>query len=183
MQLPVTQGDLSVSAAYLTTSGLPTPRLVQLVPEHPRLTGSHSTLDNVQTSTTRTVSSLLHALSDMLPASILDAKMRSRPLLKPFVINSIAELLHYDEDGAKMSTSTLFERSHNLSAIAAQLHALAATLQLAAVALNRVTYTWDHRPADVRPGELLYADQVRIFGGIEGGSKSAVLGLVCGPTR
>jgi DNA repair protein RAD57 len=184
VQLPVAQGGLNGSAAYLTTSGgLPTPRLVQLLHEHPLLAGSRSTLDDVQTSTTRTVSSLLHVLSDVLPASILlnnskDAKARSRPPLKLLVIDSIAELLHYDEEGGKTSTATLSERSRNLSAIAAQLHALAATHQLAVVALNRVTDTWDRRPADAQPGELLYADQARIFGAVEGGSKSAALGLV-----
>jgi DNA repair protein RAD57 len=120
----------------------------------------------------------------VLPASILlnnnnkDAKARSRPPLKLLVIDSIAELLHYDEEGGKTSTATLSERSRNLSAIAAQLHALAATHQLAVVALNRVTDTWDRRPADAQPGELLYADQARIFGAVEGGSKSAALGLV-----
>ena len=182
VQLPVAQGGLDGSAAYLTTSGaLPTPRLVQLLHSHPQLAGSCSTLDNVQTSTTRTVSSLLHVLSAVLPASILAAKARSRsrPPLKLLVIDSVAELLHYDEDGGKTSTATLSERSRNLSAIAAQLHALAATHQLAVVALNRVTDTWDRRPAaDVQPGELLYADQARIFGGVQGGSKSAALGLV-----
>ena len=186
VQLPVAQGGLNGSAAYLTTSGgLPTPRLVQLLHEHPLLAGSSSTLDDIQTSTTRTVSSLLHVLSDVLPASILlnnnkskDAKARSRPPLKLLVIDSIAELLHYDEEGGKTSTATLSERSRNLSAIAAQLHALAATHQLAVVALNRVTDTWDRRPADAQPGELLYADQARIFGAVEGGSKSAALGLV-----
>ena len=180
VQLPVAQGGLDGSAAYLTTSGgLPTPRLVQLLHSHPQLAGSCSTLDNVQTSTTRTVSSLLHVLSAVLPASILAAKARSRPPpLKLLVIDSVAELLHYDEDGGKTSTATLSERSRNLSAIAAQLHTLAATHQLAVVALNRVTDTWDRRPADVQPGELLYADQARIFGGVQGGSKSAALGLV-----
>jgi len=183
VQLPVARGGLDGSAAYLTTSGgLPTPRLVQLLHSHPQLAGSRSTLDNVQTSTTRTVSSLLHVLSDVLPASILTANAQARsprpPPLKLLVIDSIAELLHYDEDGGKTSTATLSERSRNLSAIAAQLHALASTHQLAVVALNRVTDTWDRRPADVQPGELLYADQARIFGGVEGGSKSAALGLV-----
>jgi DNA repair protein RAD57 len=146
------------------------------------------------------VSSLLHILSDVLPASLLNntntstsaapAAARPRPPLKLLVVDSLAELLHHDDDGAKTSSTTLAERSRNLSAIAAQLHALAATHQLAIVALNRVTDVWDRdRRADVdsglRPSELLYADQARIFdgradseGGGGGGSKSAALGLV-----
>jgi len=201
VQLPVAQGGLNGSALYLTTSGgLPTPRLVQLLHEHPLLAGSRCTLDNVQTSSTKTVSSLLHILSDVLPASILNntntsaaaggarAAAPSRPPLKLLVVDSLAELLHHDDDGAKTSTTTLAERSRNLSAIAAQLHALAATHQLAVVALNRVTDVWDRdRRADadsgLRPSELLYADQARIFDGRTdseggGGSKSASLGLV-----
>ncbi|KAI0287916.1 hypothetical protein BC826DRAFT_865123, partial [Russula brevipes] len=71
VQLPVAQGGLNGSACYLTTStGLPTSRLVQLLHEHPLLAGSRCTLDNIQTSATRSVSSLLHLLSDALPASI-----------------------------------------------------------------------------------------------------------------
>jgi DNA repair protein RAD57 len=199
VQLPVAQGGLNGSALYLTTSGgLPTPRLVQLLHEHPLLAGSRCTLDNVQTSPTKTVSSLLHVLSDVLPASLLnnnnnknattttDRARSARPPLKLLVVDSIAELLHHDEDGAKTSTSTLAERSRNLSAIAAQLHALAATHQLAILALNHVTHTFDrdrHADAEIglRPSELLYADQARIFDGRAeggGGSKSAALGLV-----
>jgi DNA repair protein RAD57 len=205
VQLSIAQGGLNGSALYLTTSGgLPTPRLVQLLHEHPLLAGSRCTLDNVQTSPTKTVSSLLHILSDVLPASLLnnnnknattttDRARSARPPLKLLVVDSIAELLHHDEDGAKTSTSTLAERSRNLSAIAAQLHALAATHQLAILALNHVTHAFDRdRRADaeigLRPSELLYADQARIFdgraegggggGGGGGGSKSAALGLV-----
>ena len=140
------------------------------------------------------MSSLLHILSDVLPASILNnintsAAAPSRPPLKLLIVDSLAELLHHDDDGAKTSTTTLAERSRNLSAIAARLHALAATHQLAVVALNRVTDAWDRdRRADadsgLRPSELLYADQARIFDGrsdSDGGggkSKSASLGLV-----
>jgi DNA repair protein RAD57 len=194
VQLPVAQGGLNGSALYFTTSGgLPTPRLVQLLHEHPLLAGSRCTLDNVQTSSTKTVSSLLRILSDVLPASILNnantfAAAPPRPPLKLLVVDSLAELLHHDDDGAKTSTTTLAERSRNLSAIAAQLHALAATHDLAVVALNRVTDVWDRdRRADadlgLRPSELLYADQARIFDGRAdseggGGSKSAALGLV-----
>ena len=151
------------STAQQLTSRPPAARLVQFLHEHPRLAGSRSTLDNIQTSSTRAVSSLLHVLSDVLPASILNAKAHSHPPIRLLVIDSIAELLHYDEDGAKTSTATLSERSCNLSAVAAQLHALTATHQLAVIALNRVMDTWDRRLADVRPDELLYADQARIF--------------------
>ncbi|KAH9057123.1 hypothetical protein EDB83DRAFT_2206843, partial [Lactarius deliciosus] len=60
VQLPVTQGGLNGSACYLTTStGLPTPRLIELLHEHPLLVGSHCTLDNIQTSVTKSVDSLL----------------------------------------------------------------------------------------------------------------------------
>ncbi|KAH9967860.1 hypothetical protein BC827DRAFT_1122374, partial [Russula dissimulans] len=71
VQLPVSQGGLNGSACYLTTSaGLPTPRLIQLLHEHPLLAGSQCNLDNIQTSATKSVSSLLYALSEVIPASI-----------------------------------------------------------------------------------------------------------------
>jgi DNA repair protein RAD57 len=180
VQLPVDQGGLNGSACYFTTSAsLPTPRLIQLLHEHPLLAGSRSTLDNIQTSATKSVASLLHALSEILPASIVAAKARSTPL-KLLVIDSLADVVLED---AKVSTATLADRSRNLSAIAAQLHALAATHQLAVVAINRATDVWE-RGADADlgvPGELIYADHARLFGRAEGGGtskKSAALGLV-----
>ena len=182
VQLPVDQGGLNGSACYLTTSAsLPTPRLIQLLHEHPLLSGSRCTLDNIQTSATKSVSSLLHALSDIIPASINAAKGRPAPL-KLLIIDSLADLLMED---AKISTATLADRSRNLSAIAAQLHALASTHQLAVVAINRVTDVWERRPdADMGlPGELLYADHARLFGRASErdgapSKKSAALGLV-----
>ncbi|KAH8983542.1 P-loop containing nucleoside triphosphate hydrolase protein [Lactarius hatsudake] len=176
VQLPVAQGGLNGSACYLTTSaGLPTPRLIELLHEHPLLAGSHCTLDNIQTSVTKSVDSLLYALSEVLPALMDAANARSMPL-KLLVIDSLAELLLED----KVSTATLADRSRNLSAIAAQLHALAATRQLAVLAINRVTDVWERRPdADPGvPGELIYAEHARIFGRAEGANKSAALGLV-----
>ena len=176
VQLPVTQGGLNGSACYLTTStGLPTPRLIELLHEHPLLAGSHCNLDNIQTSVTKSVDSLLYVLSEVLPALMNAANARSMPL-KLLVIDSLAELLLED----KVSTATLADRSRNLSAIAAQLHALAATRQLAVLAINRVTDVWERRPdADPGlPGELIYAEHARIFGRAEGASKSAALGLV-----
>jgi hypothetical protein len=154
--------------------------LIQLLHEHPLLAGSRCTLDNIQTSATKSVSSLLHALSEIIPASINAAKGRPAPL-KLLIIDSLADLLMED---AKISTSTLVDRSRNLSAIAAQLHALASTHQLAVVAINRVTDVWERRPdADMGfPGELIYADHARLFGRAEGhgafSKKSAALGLV-----
>ena len=182
VQLPVDQGGLNGSACYLTTSAsLPTTRLIQLLHEHPLLAGSRCTLDNIQTSATKSVSSLLHALSDILPASISAAKARSTPL-KLLIIDSLADVVLED---AKTSTATLADRSRNLSAIAAQLHALAATHQLAVVAVNRVTGVWERPPdADMGfPGELIYADHARLFGRAEAhdgasSKKSAALGLV-----
>ena len=178
VQLPIDQGGLNGSACYLTTSSsLPTTRLIQLLHEHPLLAGSRCTLDNIQTSATKSVSSILHALSDIIPASINAAKNRPSPL-KLLIIDSLADLLMED---AKISTATLADRSRNLSAIAAQLHALASTHQLAVVAINRVTDVWERRPdADMGlPGELIYADHARLFGRAEEDSKkSAALGLV-----
>ena len=176
MQLPPSQGGLNGSACYLTTStGLPTPRLIELLHEHPLLAGSHCNLDNIQTSVTKSVDSLLYALSEVLPALMRAANARSMPL-KLLVIDSLAELLLED----KVSTATLADRSRNLSAIAAQLHALATTRQLAVLAINRVTDVWERR-ADADPGlpgELIYAEHAKIFGRAEGASKSAALGLV-----
>jgi DNA repair protein RAD57 len=149
--------------------------LIELLHEHPLLVGSHCNLDNIQTSVTKSVDSLLYALSEVLPALMRAANARSMPL-KLLVIDSLAELLLED----KVSTATLADRSRNLSAIAAQLHALATTRQLAVLAINRVTDVWDRR-ADADPGlpgELIYAEHAKIFGRAEGASKSAALGLV-----
>ena len=177
MQLPPSQGGLNGSACYLTTStGLPTPRLIELLHEHPLLAGSHCNLDNIQTSVTKSVDSLLYALSEVLPALMRAANARSMPL-KLLVIDSLAELLLEDKVS---TTATLADRSRNLSAIAAQLHALATTRQLAVLAINRVADVWERR-ADADPGlpgELIYADHAKIFGRAEGASKSAALGLV-----
>jgi DNA repair protein RAD57 len=152
--------------------------LIQLLHEHPLLAGSRCTLDNIQTSATKSVSSLLHALSEIIPASINAAKDRPAPL-KLLIIDSLADLLLED---AKISTTTLADRSRNLSAIAAALHALASTHQLAVVAINRVTDVWERRPdADMGfPGELIYADHARLFGRASDAlsKKSASLGLV-----
>ena len=148
---------------------------MELLHEHPFLVGSHCNLDNIQTSVTKSVNSLLYVLSEVLPALMDAASARSMPL-KLLVIDSLAELLLED----KVSTATLADRSRNLSAIAAQLHALAATRQLAVLVINRVTDVWDRR-ADADPGlpgELIYAEHARIFGRAEGASKSAALGLV-----
>ncbi|KAI0303391.1 P-loop containing nucleoside triphosphate hydrolase protein, partial [Multifurca ochricompacta] len=176
VQLPVTQGGLNGSACYLTTStSLPTPRLIELLHENPLLLGSHCNLDNVQTSVIKSVNSLLYVLSQVLPATIDAAKARFMPL-KLLIIDSLADLLLEDKIS---TTTTLADRSRNLSAIAAQLHALAATHQLAVVAINRVTDVWERPNADPGlSGELIYADHARIFGCAEGGSKSAALGLV-----
>jgi hypothetical protein len=155
--------------------------MIQLLHEHPLLAGSGCTLDNIQTSATKSVSSLLHALSEIIPASINAAKGRPAPL-KLLIIDSLADLLLED---AKISTATLADRSRNLSAIAAQLHALASTHQLAVVAINRVADVWERSPdADMGfPGELIYADHARLFGRAEDdhgafSKKSAALGLV-----
>src|SRR5579863_2081318 len=132
VQLPVAQGSLNGSPAYLMTSGgLPRPHLVQLLYEHLLLTGSHSMLNNVQMSSTRPVSLPLHVLSDVLPTLILNTKACSRPPLKLLIINSITKLLHYDKDSAKTLMAKLSEHWHNLSTIVAQLHMLTAMHQLA----------------------------------------------------
>ena len=115
-------------------------------------------LNNIQMNPTRIVSSLPHILSDMLPALILNTKACLCLLLKLLIINSITELLHHDEDGAKMSTASLSKCSCNLSTIVVQLHTLTAMHQLAIVALNCMADKWNHHPVDMQPGKLLYVD-------------------------
>ena len=80
---------------------------------------------------------MLHVLSDMLPTSVLNAKACSHPPLKLLLINSIAELLHYNADSAKMSMA---------------MH------QLTVIMLNYVMDMWDYCPVDIQLGELLYMD-------------------------
>ncbi|KAI0050003.1 P-loop containing nucleoside triphosphate hydrolase protein, partial [Auriscalpium vulgare] len=68
VQLPRARGGLAGSACYLTTaSGLPTTRLVQLLREHPLLAGSAASLDGIHTLETKTIDTLLAALSSVLP--------------------------------------------------------------------------------------------------------------------
>ncbi|KAI0262889.1 Rad51-domain-containing protein [Gloeopeniophorella convolvens] len=175
VQLPVSEGGLDGSACFLTTSStLPTSRLAEILQEHPLLVDSNCTLDNIQTSTTKSVDALLYALTDILPTSMEKAKAKSKPL-KLLIIDSLADIFLDD----KTSTATLIDRSHKLSAIGGQLHALAATHQLAVVAINRVTEFFERRADEDpgQPGEILYQNQSRFFRCADGSSKGAALGL------
>ncbi|KAI0083979.1 P-loop containing nucleoside triphosphate hydrolase protein [Irpex rosettiformis] len=182
VQLPHRLRGVSGSACFLSTSWtLPTNRLVEMVNNHPALSPAVCGLADIHTIKTPTIALLIHVLSDTLPA-FLDGR-KSQPETKPvklLVIDAITELFHSDQ---AVSTTTLAERSRNLTEIATLLHILAHKHGLAVVVLNEVSDAIDRElPPNSRPHEVSYQDQARLFNrgdSIPGeNSKEAALGLV-----
>jgi RecA/RadA recombinase len=182
VQLPKNLGGLSGSVCYLTTSSkLPTSRLVQISENHPLLSPSLCGLADIHTLATPTVPILIHVLSKILPPFINNRQndFHSKPV-KILVIDALAELFHLN---IKTTTSTLVERSRDISEISTLLHTLASTYQLAVVVLNEVVDAFDQgREADGRGGDLVYSDQSRWFNQADSvpgeNRKQASLGLV-----
>ncbi|KAF8201566.1 P-loop containing nucleoside triphosphate hydrolase protein [Pholiota molesta] len=181
VQAPQDLGGLGASTCYLTTSSkLPTARLLQIAETNERLYSSSCSLSHVHTLATPTAALLQHVLSDMVPSFVEEHK--SKPGGKPIkllVIDALAELFHYND---KTTTSTLVQRSRDLTSISATLHELARVHNLAVLVLNEVIDSFNrpnHQQSD-QPS-LSYGFQSRWFNTAEffgERSKEATLGLV-----
>jgi DNA repair protein RAD57 len=188
VQLPTRLGGLSGSACYITTSSrLPTERLVQIAESHPLCSAEREhldrppALDRVKTLTADTIPKLLLVLTRQLPALVqqLADNLNSNPV-KLLIIDALAELFHSNE---KTTTTTLVERSRNISEVSRLLHFLASKHQIAVLVLNEVTDVFERDPIDTNgSSDLIYREQSRWFGcadSIPGeNAKEAALGLV-----
>ncbi|KAK7043699.1 DNA repair protein rhp57 [Paramarasmius palmivorus] len=167
VQLPEEEGGLSGSSCYMVTSAqLPTDRLLQISENHPLL-GSSSSLDNVHTMSIPTIPALIDALERTLPVFIAEKRRRNRQndnvkQVRLLVIDAIGELFHTSD---KTSTSTLVERSRNITEISHHLHILANQYSLVVLVLNEVVdaFERDPGPEGVQKFGLPYAEQSRWF--------------------
>lgn len=181
VQLPNRLGGASGSACFLSTSWtLPTNRLLDMISNHPSLSPAVCGLADIHTIKTPTIPLLLHVLSNTLPAFLDSRKSLGSKPVKLLVIDAITELFHSDET---VSTTTLAERSRNLTEIATLLHILANKHGLAIIVLNEVSDVIDRgTPPDSRAHEVSYRDQARLFNRADSipgeGTKEAALGLV-----
>lgn len=162
VQLPQVQGGLGGSTCYLTTSlKLQTPRLLQILQTRNL---SDASLEDVHTLSTPTVHILLKVLEDQLPTFIeTTAKTPLRKPVKLLVIDALAELFHLVE---KVSTTSLVERSQQLTRVSALLHRLAEKYKIAVVVLNEVVDAFHNDAIDYERSEnglLLYSGQAKWF--------------------
>lgn len=176
---------MSGSACYLTThTKLATPRLNQLIQDHPLLSPSICDLSDIHTVSVSTIELLIRTLTITFPALL--ESLRDDPLRKPIklvVIDSISALFHIS---GKPSSSTLFERSRALSELSLTMHEIAAKYQIAFLVVNEVTDVFnDHYSSNqesVSSHDILYRDQARWFNSAHSlpaeSSKEAGLGLV-----
>ncbi|KXN82546.1 hypothetical protein AN958_02397, partial [Leucoagaricus sp. SymC.cos] len=142
-----------------------------------------ASLEDVHTLSTPTVHILLNVLENQLPTFIDSiAKAPSRKPVKLLIIDALAELFHLVE---KVSTTSLVERSQQLTRLSGLLHRLADRYKIAIIVLNEVVDAFDSYAVDSEKSEngmLLYSEQVRWFS--RGHSmcgenkKEATLGLV-----
>jgi len=183
VQLPISEGGLSGSACYLTTSStLPTTRLVEITENHPRLSPAWCSLSDIHTIKTPEIPVLLHVLAHTVPELL--TRLSGRPDAKPvklLVIDTLTELFHSHD---KLSSETLFQRSKSLTEISHILHNIASKFRVAVLVLNEVVDVVErHSSTDDGPsGDLIYADQARWFNRAETipgeGRKQASMGLV-----
>lgn len=179
VQAPFASGGLSGTGCYLTTSStLPTIRLLQIA-EANGLSSLGCGLEDVHTISTPTVPVLQHVLTDTLPNFIeKQATAEGKRRVKLIVIDAIGELFHIN---GKTTTSTLVERSKDISNISASLHTLASKHRVAILVLNEVIDVFNqHSRTNEYQGDMLYGQQSRWFNTAEffgEGSKEARLGL------
>lgn len=148
---------------------------------HPLLSSSTCGLQDVHTIATPTIPVLIRVLSQVLPDFIgeLSKNPHSKPV-KFLVIDALAELFH---SSSKTTTSTLIERSENITEISTLLHTLASTHRIAILVLNEVTDAFDWGRADIDGNaDLVYNEQARWFSRADSvpgeDRKEASLGLV-----
>ncbi|KAF8911952.1 P-loop containing nucleoside triphosphate hydrolase protein, partial [Gymnopilus junonius] len=178
VQLPKDMGGLSGSACYLTTSSkLPTARLLQILQCQENL--SASSLENVHTINVPTVASLQYIIATTIPSFIERLSKEGGNPVKVIIIDALGELFHSE---SKTTTSTLVERSKNISTLSSALRELAHVHRIAVVVLNEVIDRFD-RPIEDHgdQNDVLYDSQSRWFNtaAFFGESqKEASLGLV-----
>jgi len=181
VQLPKDLGGLSGSTCYLTTSSkLPTARLLQILQCDEILSSSSCGLENVHTISVPTVASLQYIVTTTLPAFIKQRSLNqdTKPV-RLVIIDALGELFHSEN---KTTTSTLVERSKNITILSAALRELAHIHQIAIVVLNEVIDRFD-RPVQDHGDQtdLLYDTQSRWFSTAAyfgESQKEASLGLV-----
>lgn len=181
--MPPNLGGISGSACYLTISSkLPTSRLLELTTNHPLLSPSLCNLSEIHTIATESIPKLLHVLSKSLPEFLQERS--NNPNAKPvklIVIDALAELFH---SAHKTTTTTLVERSRNISELSTLLHALASKYRIAVLVLNEVVDVFEQGPTtDTNDrSDLEYRDQAKWFNrgdSVPGENrKEASLGLV-----
>ncbi|ESK85887.1 rad51b protein [Moniliophthora roreri MCA 2997] len=167
VQLPEEEKGLSGSSCYMVTSAqLPTERLLQISENHPLLGPSYG-LDNVHTMATPTIPALINALEHTLPRFIEEKQRQYRhdsttKEVRLVVIDALGELFHTSD---KTSTSTLVERSRNITEISHHLHTLANVYNLIILVLNEVidAFERDPGPEGIQNLGLPYAEQSRWF--------------------
>ncbi|KAJ7632401.1 P-loop containing nucleoside triphosphate hydrolase protein [Roridomyces roridus] len=179
VQIPPHLGGLSGSACYITVSqNLPTTRLLQIAEAHPLLSQELCGLEHISTIKSPSISGLIRILTDILPGLI--AQKADKKPVRLVVVDALAELFHSAD---KTSTSTLVERSQNITEISALVHALASTHNIAVLVLNEVSDVFNDQ-VETSPGsDLVYKHQSRWFGGAAETfagqvNKEASLGLV-----
>ena len=179
VQAPTSSGGLLGAACYLTTSStLPTTRLVQIA-EHNDLLSTGCGLADVHTIAAPTVTVLQRVLAEALPGFIEEQASAGKKHVKLLVIDALGELFH---SATKTTTSTLVERSKEISNISASLHGIATKYHVAILVLNEVIDVFNRHsgPSDQDQGDMFYDQQSRWFNTAEffgEGSKEATLGL------
>ena len=145
MQLPRTQGGLSGSACYLTTSNsLPTSRLLQMADHHPLFSaplGPSCGLERIHTISTPTVPILLHVLRFTLPKFLQDRSIRPNPV-RLIVVDALSQLFLFSTGSVK---DQLIDRSRGIAEISALLHALAAQHRIAVLVLNETSDVFNNQ--------------------------------------
>jgi len=140
-QLDRNKGGLESGVAYFTTLGfLPVKRLTELAVNHPALQecDPKSLTDNVHHCSTTSIPALFSALRVAL-LQLFKHVENSRGRLKPIrviVVDSLGSLFHSSD---KTTTSTLVERSKNLSGFSLLIHGISSSKQVAVVVINQVT--------------------------------------------
>ena len=179
VQAPTSSGGLFGAACYLTTSStLPTTRLVQIA-EHNDLLSIGCGLADVHTIAAPTVAVLRRVLTETLPGFIEAQASAGRKHVKFLVIDALGELFH---SATRTTTSTLVERSKEISSISASLHGIATKYRMAILVLNEVIDVFNRHSgtSNQDQGDMFYDQQSRWFNTAEffgEGSKEATLGL------
>ncbi|KAH8107217.1 P-loop containing nucleoside triphosphate hydrolase protein [Cristinia sonorae] len=166
VQLPKGLKGISGSACFLSTSWkLPTTRLMEMIASHPSLSPALCGLQDIDTIKTPTVSILQRVLSHTLPA-LVETRLQPGTTRKPVklvVIDALTELFRTE---SRTSSTSLVERSKDITTISSILHTLAAKYQIAFVVLNEVSDVFnngDDADTGLQQGEVLYRDQSRWF--------------------